>query len=504
MQDTSSTKGTIFNYRKLSRRRFSILFGRLFAAIAAVFPFSSRAISKFFVDDELINELKKKIVGEVTSRTHEHYDTRRRGMTWQLRKADRYPDVMVAARSVDDVINAVKFAGQNKLKTGLRSGGHSWVSSSIRDGGLLLDLRFFRDLEIDAETKTAIVGPAIYARELATALERVGLAFPVAHCSAVPMGGYLLGGGQAWNWGSWGGAACNSIKGLDVVTAKGELIHVNENHHPDLFWAARGAGPGFPAVVTNYHLKLYSLPGAIHMNTYTWPLEDTLAVSKWLPEVGSILSDKVELFMFLLTLPEPIKGISKVVNVTSVAFAETKGEAQKLLSPMLKANSISKPLAAEEFKPVTFDSLFDLVNLSFPLCRAAADTFYFDISMQAVMEKYVDHFAAAPSPLSNVLCEVKPKPVSIPDTAYSMRRLTFLSPYSFWMDEKDDRQNIEWMKRTQEILAPLSAGHYVNEADLEASPSRSERSYSKESWQKIKAVKNKYDPEGVFHTYPGH
>ena len=60
------------------------------------------------------------------------------------------------------------------------------------------------------------------------------------------------------------------------------------------------------------------------------------------------------------------------------------------------------------------------------------------------------------------------------------------------------------MKRTQEILAPLAVGHYVNEADLEADPERSEHSYSKASWEKIKAVKDKYDPGGIFHTYPGH
>ena len=85
-----------------------------------------------------------------------------------------------------------------------------------------------------------------------------------------------------------------------------------------------------------------------------------------------------------------------------------------------------------------------------------------------------------------------------------MRRRTFLSPYSFWMDETEDEQNIAWLKRTQEILAPLSAGHFISEADLEASPERSERSFNKANWEKIQAVRDKYDPDGVFHTYLGH
>ena len=72
------------------------------------------------------------------------------------------------------------------------------------------------------------------------------------------------------------------------------------------------------------------------------------------------------------------------------------------------------------------------------------------------------------------------------------------------MDEQDDEQNIAWLKRSQEILGPLSAGHFISEADLDASPERAERSFSKASWHKIQAVKAKYDPAGVFHSYPGH
>ena len=73
------------------------------------------------------------------------------------------------------------------------------------------------------------------------------------------------------------------------------------------------------------------------MSSYTWPLRDTLAVSEWLPDVASVLADKVEVLMFLMTLPEPVDGVSKAVNVTAVAFADTENEARDLLSPMSAA-----------------------------------------------------------------------------------------------------------------------------------------------------------------------
>ena len=488
--------------KHLSRRQFSVLAGRLCAGLAAFFSFSG--CSAPAPGSKTFGDLAAKITGDVITKDHENYANRRRSLTWQLRKTNREPDAIVQAKSVDDVIDTVKFAGRNGMKVGIRTSGHSWVSSAVRDGGVALDMSRFRDLEVDAENRTAVVGPAIYSRELAAVLGRRGLGFPVAHCGSVPMGGYLLGGGQSWNWGSWGGAACNSVTALDVVTAQGEPARVDENNHPDLLWAARGSGPGFPAVVTNYHLDLYPLPRAIYMSSYTWPLRDTLAVSGWLPDVTSILSDKVEVLMFLMTLPEPVDGATKAVNVSAIAFADTEDEAHELLSPMQAAHSVATPLAADEAVPSSFDALFNLVDLSFRPSRAAADTFFFDVSMREVMEQFVDHFAAAPSPMTNVLCEVKPKPIKFLDTAYSMRRRTFLVPYSMWMDERDDKQNIAWLKRSQEILAPLSAGHFISEADLEAGPGRSERSFSNENWQKIQAVKDKYDPDGVFHTFLGH
>jgi FAD/FMN-containing dehydrogenase len=492
------------NHTMVSRRQFTLLLSKLFASLAAFCSIPTQALKRSPLSTDDIADLKSKISGKVIAAGQEDYESWRRNMSWQFLKTSRRPQLMVQAKSSQDVITAVRFANENSLKLSVRTGGHSWVHSSIREGGMLVDLRHFKDIQIDSKNHTAIVGPAHTSRELANALEKEGLAFPVAHCSSVALGGYLLGGGQAWNGESWGGAACNSISALEVVNAQGELIHVDESRHSDLFWAAKGAGPGFPGVVTAYHLNLYPLPQAIHMNTYIWPLTDTLIVSDWLSKVAEELSEKVEVLMFLSGLPEPINGVDKAVIISAVAFADSNEEAASLLTPLSSAQNLSTPLVVEELTPMTFASLFDLVDRSFFPCRAAADTFWFDLSMNAVMENFVEHFASAPSPYSTVLCEVKTRAAKIGNSAYSMRLRTYLSPYAFWLTEEKDEINLQWMKKTQEILAPLSSGHYVNEADLEASPERSERSFSKESWRRIKEVQTRHDPNGIFHSYLGH
>ena len=52
-----------------------------------------------------------------------------------------------------------------------------------------------------------------------------------------------------------------SVEAIDVVTAAGELVRADESTNPDLFWAARGSGPGFFGAVARFHLRLYPGPG---------------------------------------------------------------------------------------------------------------------------------------------------------------------------------------------------------------------------------------------------
>lgn len=57
----------------------------------------------------------------------------------------------------------------------------------------------------------------------------------VSFCTTMQVTNFLL---QNWGW------ACEQLVAIDVVTAEGKAILCNKDLHSDLFWAARGAGPG--------------------------------------------------------------------------------------------------------------------------------------------------------------------------------------------------------------------------------------------------------------------
>lgn len=68
--------------------------------------------------------------------------------------------MIIQASSKDDAVAAVRLARAEGLKIGVRSGGHSWSGSHLRDGILLLDVSALTDVSINTQamTATALLG----------------------------------------------------------------------------------------------------------------------------------------------------------------------------------------------------------------------------------------------------------------------------------------------------------------------------------------------------------
>ncbi len=164
----------------------------------------------------------------------------------------------------------------------------------MRDGGLLLDVSRLVDRTVEPDRMTADVGPGKVASVFAADLDARGLFFPAGHCEGICLGGYLLQGGYGWN-SSVLGPACESVLGLEVVTADGELIYCDAENHPDLYWAARGSGPGFFGVVTSFTLRIYPRPPVWGTCLYMYPIEVADEVFTWGRSISSELDDRVEL-----------------------------------------------------------------------------------------------------------------------------------------------------------------------------------------------------------------
>jgi FAD/FMN-containing dehydrogenase len=439
------------------------------------------------------DSLRGRIAGSVVARDDPDYEQVRGDAIWNLLQPDRRPELIVRVRSAADVVAAVRFAREQRLGVAVRGRGHSWCAAPLRDGTVLIDLAGLDGIDIDRGAQAAWVEPAVTGRQLSGALARTGLAFPIGHCSPVPMSGYLLSGGLGWNCSGWG-PACASVRAVELVTADGSRITASETSHPDLFWAARGAGPCFFAVATRFHLHLRDLPAAMQTSTYTYPSECADAVAGWAATLA--LERDVELTLFVSAPPGAPR---RVCTLTATAFTDAPEHAARALRPLAESPLIDRCLAVVENQSTPFEALLDNVDGMFPARhRYLADNAWTHAPAGDVLPALRERFTTAPSAKSGLLCMLSGLPAQVPDMAFSLRDRTYFGCYAIWDDARDDAANQAWFRATIAVLDRHATGHYIGESDIVFDPSRAARAFSPPAWRRLRELRRRYDPDGMF------
>jgi FAD/FMN-containing dehydrogenase len=233
------------------------------------------------------------------------------------RRPLRRPAAVLCAADAADVASGVKLAAAEGWTVSVRSGGHSWAAWSLREDALLIDLAALNGMSYDAGSGLATVGPAVRGGlDLDPFLAAHGRFFAVGHHPSVSMGGFLLQGGMGWNCRGWGWAA-ESVESMDVVTASGEALRCSETENPDLFWAARGSGPGFFGVVTEFRLRTRPRHRSLTRSTYVYPADLAGDVLTWFHSVRREVDSSVG----LLAVGATPSGVgSPVVIIDGVSF----------------------------------------------------------------------------------------------------------------------------------------------------------------------------------------
>lgn len=165
------------------------------------------------------------------------------------------PLTVVRAHDAHDVITAMRVADQHGLRVAVHATGHGTFTSCT--GGVLITTSRLDHLTIDPITRIATIGAGVRWCAVIAAAARHGLAPIGGSSGSVGVVGYLLGGGLGPLARSHGFGS-DHIVGFTVVTGAGDLLDIDEVHHPDLFWALRGGKHGL-GVVTSVRLRLIPL-----------------------------------------------------------------------------------------------------------------------------------------------------------------------------------------------------------------------------------------------------
>ncbi|GAA2909488.1 FAD-binding oxidoreductase [Streptosporangium fragile] len=412
------------------------------------------------------------------------------------RRPSRRPVAVLRAAHAADVAAGVRLAASEGWQVTVRSGGHSWAAWSLREDTLLIDLALLTTMSYDPANGVVAVGPAVRGGlDLDPYLSRHGRFFPVGHHPTMALGGFLLQGGIGWNCRGWGWAA-DCIESMDVVTADGELVRCSESENADLFWAARGSGPGFFGVVTEFRLRTRPRFVKLTRSTYVYPVELALEVLTWYAAVRRDLPSSVELTAVGCT-PDGLESPALVIG--GVSF--DGGPAS--LTALDTCPVAAKALAATVAEPVEFTDLqAEQVRASPNGHRYFVDNVFLTGAVPALVPALVSAFTDLPTAKTfTVLGDFTPllsrRP---PNLALSVQTDLYLGVYVICETPDDDARCRTWLSATMHGIAPYSAGCYLGDSDLTVRP---DRIMSESAWSKFRLIRAARDPEGRFPNFLG-
>jgi FAD/FMN-containing dehydrogenase len=426
--------------------------------------------------------------GRLLLRGSDGYEDARLSAVWNARKPDRHPEAILLAAGDADVAAGVRWAAEREWQVGIRSGGHSWIGTGVRDGTLLIDLSALEDISIDRDAGTATVHPAVRGVDLNSALAGVGLVFPSGHCPSVGLGGFLLGGGYGWNSRALG-PACMSVEAADVVLADGTVVHADDESHPDIMWALRGAGPGFFGIVTRFRLRVhpayhaivrssYSFPNALRDEVLAWTYEKVPQVSPWLE-----MSAKVT---------------SSVTTITAAAFCRAPGD-ERMLAPLEAAPFLGRAIRRVERRTSTINDLYALSDALTPKGnRYAVDGVWTSAPVDDVLRAGKGILDDIPTPESFLLWMLWNDYPTSEGACWSTQGRLYFSPNAVWTDPADDLRAERWAHAALDDLTGVAHGTQFSDHNPADRPDHGIEAAQRERLELLRAT---YDPARLLCGY---
>jgi FAD/FMN-containing dehydrogenase len=195
---------------------------------------------------------------------------------------DVRPRAIVLCATPEDVAETISFARRHGLACAPRSGGHCFAGRSATRG-LVIDVTPMGSVSVSGDL--AVVGAGARLGAVYEALQEHQLTIPAGTCPPVGVTGLTLGGGLGILGRSYG-VTSDRLLGAQIVLADGRVLDCDNHHHPELFWALRGAGTGNFGVVTR--LVFGTVPAPLVTNFHlTWPPAQAAALieawQEWAP-----------------------------------------------------------------------------------------------------------------------------------------------------------------------------------------------------------------------------
>jgi FAD/FMN-containing dehydrogenase len=408
---------------------------------------------------------------------------------------DRHPAVIIRPSDAAEVARIVLLARDSGLELAVRNGGHSSAWHSVNDGGIVLDLGAMKALDIDVEGRTAWTQTGLTAIEYTTATHAHRLATGLGDTGSVGIGGLTLSGGIGYLVRKHG-LTIDDLLAAELVTADGRVLQVDDGSHPELFWAIRGGGGNF-GVATRLRLRLH-------------PLDQVVGGLLVLPATPEVLAGCIaaadaaadELSGIVSVLPAPPLPMvppelhGQLVVMAMLVWAGPVPDGQAAVAPF---RALATPLA-DTIAPMPYPGIYPPEDQAFhPI--AIGHTMFVDAIDQHAATTILEHLRASDAPVRVAQLRVlggAMARVPVDATAFAHRgsriMVNLVSSYQ-GPDDQPVRQ--AWVEEFAAALQQGDQGAYVGFLGDEGQ-GRVHQAYPGSTWQRLAAVKARYDPTNLF------
>ncbi|HEV8682992.1 MAG TPA: FAD-binding oxidoreductase [Actinomycetota bacterium] len=408
---------------------------------------------------------------------------------------DRRPAVIVQVADEADVSRVVSLARQTGLELAVRSGGHSTAGHSVVDGGIVLDLSDMRTLDIDVEQRTAWAQTGLTAGDYTTAAAAHGLATGFGDTGSVGIGGLTLGGGVGFLVRKYG-LTIDDLVAADIVTADGELLRVEAETHPDLFWAIRGGGGNF-GVATRFQLRLHKVGTIVGGMLFLPATPDIIA--SFIAEAEAA--------------PEELSTIANVMPAPPMPFVPEEHHGRLVIFALLvhSGGGEAGERAVAPFRALA-TPIVDMVKaMPYPEIylpedeeyhpTAVGHTMFVDTIDRQVAETILEYLQASDATMRVAQLRVlggAMARVPVEATAFAHRQSRIMVNVAAFYEGAEDRLVREaWVTDFAAALLQDDSGAYVGFIGDEGE-SRIREAYPGATWDRLAAIKRRYDPSNLF------
>ena len=410
---------------------------------------------------------------------------------------DSHPSLIVRVADDSDVALVVRHARETGLELAIMSGGHSFAGHSATDGGILLDLRDMKALDIDTDQRTIWAETGLTAGDVTRRAEAEGFVVGFGDTASVGIGGITLGGGIGYLVRKYG-LTIDSLLAADLVTADGEVLRADAENHPDLFWAIRGGGGNF-GVITRFRYRLHELPTCYR----GWlVLPATPEVIAGFVEAASAAPDELSAIVNVMPAPPmPFlaeKDIGRLVLMAGIVYAGEAEAGERALEPF---RALASPLA-DLVDAGPYTGMFP-PELSEPFHpTATSKTLFLDAVDMSAAETIVRRLEESDATMRAVQLRVLGGAMSrVPEdaTAFAHRCCRIMANVAAFYEGPEDllRRGL-WVADLVESLPHRAFGAYVNFLSA-TGEAETHDAYPPSTAERLAEVKCRYDPTNLFH-----